>query len=218
MKKFILLAIFVISLSIIYLSCSKKSDDPNITSESSQEKISIQGNSINEIRPVEVDELLQIRDQIAYRVVQNNISFEELNKAFKDQNSERIRELLGFTKEEVSQIDSRLKILQENILKKYPQVKEQYEKRKKECLSCKEANLRSVYEKIHKKGFFKNDLKAGLITSNEEGGGAGCNWIPYTACLVACTTTGPVIYWFCAYVCVCSFCTGGPGCNTQLDQ
>ena len=33
-----------------------------------------------------------------------------------------------------------------------------------------------------------------------------CKWIQYTACLAACTTTGPIIYFACAYLCFCTFC------------
>ncbi len=33
-----------------------------------------------------------------------------------------------------------------------------------------------------------------------------CQAVQFTACLLVCTTTGPIIYWPCAYLCSCSFC------------
>ena len=54
------------------------------------------------------------------------------------------------------------------------------------------------FERIHAQG-----------TLSQSGG--DCRWLPYTACLALCTTTGPVWYWVCAYVCYCSFCEGLDG-------
>lgn len=36
-----------------------------------------------------------------------------------------------------------------------------------------------------------------------------CRWGPYVAALAGCTLLGPGWYWVCAYVALCSFCTGG---------
>ncbi|MDP4281764.1 MAG: hypothetical protein Q8867_06390 [Bacteroidota bacterium] len=35
-----------------------------------------------------------------------------------------------------------------------------------------------------------------------------CYYLPYIACLTVCTSTGPVLYWVCAYGCFCSYCYG----------
>ena len=35
----------------------------------------------------------------------------------------------------------------------------------------------------------------------------GChNVVNYTLCLLVCATTGPVVYWICAYLCLCQYC------------
>lgn len=35
----------------------------------------------------------------------------------------------------------------------------------------------------------------------------GChNVVNYTLCLLVCTSTGPVLYWICAYLCLCQYC------------
>jgi hypothetical protein len=53
-----------------------------------------------------------------------------------------------------------------------------------------------------------DDASAQLLEEEEDG---PCKWIKFTACLLACSGTGPVLYWPCAYLCVCSYCPGAAG-------
>lgn len=32
------------------------------------------------------------------------------------------------------------------------------------------------------------------------------NYFDYALCLIVCAATGPVVYWICAYLCLCQYC------------
>ena len=55
------------------------------------------------------------------------------------------------------------------------------------------------------------DGEIGLQNTEIEEPAGDCKWLQYTAALAVCTTAGPVIYWPCAYLAYCSFCTGNAG-------
>lgn len=63
------------------------------------------------------------------------------------------------------------------------------------------------------------DLAGGAVLALDEilgfmsapqgsGSPTSCQWGPFIASLILCTTLGPVLYWPCAYIGMCSFCDG----------
>lgn len=55
-------------------------------------------------------------------------------------------------------------------------------------------------------GFFANFERIHAQGTSSEVNAVDCEWIAYTACLLVCTSSGPVLYWVCAYLCLSSFC------------
>lgn len=56
-----------------------------------------------------------------------------------------------------------------------------------------------------------NDEISTAQLAEEEDEEGPCKWIRFSACLLSCTLGGPVLYWPCAYLCVCTFCPDAPG-------
>ena len=224
MKKVYSITLIGILLATFWIlpSCYKTNENgfPSLNT-STNTKESLKQTKVSSIPP-EVFELLKIRDAIAYRVVKNKISQADLAKAYQNQDTKTIQRLLGINKNELEIYQERIKQLRESLLKKYPELKEEYLKQLN-CKSCKETDIKAVYKKITSTGFFNiiNGEPTSIMTPPtpntnsiiKENGDGTCNWIPYTACLVVCTSTGPLFYWPCAYVCMCSFCTSIPGCD-----
>lgn len=55
-------------------------------------------------------------------------------------------------------------------------------------------------------GFFANFERIHAQGTSSEVNAVDCEWIGCTACLLVCTSAGPILYWVCAYVCLSSFC------------
>lgn len=224
MKKVYSIALIGILLATFWIlsSCYKTNENgfPSLNN-STNTKNSLKQTKVSSIPP-ELIELLKIRDAIAYRVVTNKISKVNLAKAFQNHDTNALQRLLGINNHELEIYQERIKRLRESLLKKYPDLKEEYLKQLN-CKSCKETDINTVYKKITSTGFFKviNGEPISIMTPStlntnsiiKENGDGTCSWIPYTACLVVCTSTGPIFYWPCAYVCMCSFCTSIPGCD-----
>ena len=83
------------------------------------------------------------------------------------------------------------------------------------CLECEEE---APYEKIQSMiDYYKThpnvtyDLSC-ILNNVQSGQGygtqnTGCtNYFLYTMCLMVCTGSGPILYWPCAYLCLCQFC------------
>lgn len=83
------------------------------------------------------------------------------------------------------------------------------------CVECEEE---SPYEKIQSMiDYYKKHPNAtydlSCILNNVQSGqsfgtqNTGCtNYFNYTLCLLVCTASGPILYWPCAYLCLCQFC------------
>lgn len=53
-------------------------------------------------------------------------------------------------------------------------------------------------------------LPKGASFSEED----GCDsWLQYIACTALCSALGPILYWPCAFLCLCEFCPSSLGCN-----
>jgi hypothetical protein len=148
----------------------------------------------------DVRTLLEIRDEMTRRTISRGVSPVALKMAYETKDEEKVRRMLGYSQAEIMIINYRLDRARRAILEKFPEiahlVKEQW------STSCAAS---PSLDRCSAEQFF-NSLDEELII---EDGEVTCDWGPYIAALAACTLAGPLWYWVCAYVALCSFCRGG---------
>mgnify|MGYP005852078237 CR=1 FL=1 len=140
-----------------------------------------------------VQELLSIRDSFTERInnkLGDSFSLENLRLAYLNSDENLIISYLGFTSAQIDSIGERLNTIRIELLNKYPTLNSYLTS---ECVSC---NIDS---------FFSHYYDYTSIYTEA----LDCRWGPYIASLLLCTTLGPVLYWPCAYVAMCSWCSGG---------
>jgi hypothetical protein len=239
MKKIILVVgCLVLIAAIIFMACDKKIASKSSTDNNENTLAALKNNSSFPM-PAEFKELFEIRDELAYRIIQNKVSKQQLNDAYVSKDIKKLQSLMGITDSEVNYFQMRLKTISDSLMIKYPQLKSEVENFKK-CKTCQSINIWSIYNEITAKNFFITSngkhysivtlaqLKLSVNTVNGvttfedappgDGGDVNptnCAWAPYIACVAVCTASGPILYWPCCYVCVCSFCTNVPGCNAN---
>ena len=134
------------------------------------------------------------------RTISRGVSPVALKMAYETKDEEKVRRMLGYSQAEIMIINYRLDRARRAILEKFPEiahlVKEQW------STSCAAS---PSLDRCSAEQFF-NSLDEELII---EDGEVTCDWGPYIAALAACTLAGPLWYWVCAYVALCSFCRGG---------
>lgn len=101
-----------------------------------------------------------------------------------------------------------------NIATSYPDLFD-YARKNTNCVVCEEEfpyeTIQSMvdYYKTHPN--VTHDLSC-ILNNGQSGQGygtqnTGCdNYFHYTLCLMVCTGSGPILYWPCAYLCLCQFC------------
>ncbi len=138
--------------------------------------------------------LLSVRNELTQRVIERNIPKDKLWAAYQQKDTGQLALLLGLTPEDLKILNYRLQTARTALLKKYPEVRQAYY----EMLS------NDAY--THK---INREFPLDKIVQNPKLAEPDCDWVKYTAALLVCTTAGPVIYWPCAYLALCSFCQGG---------
>lgn len=163
-------------------------------------------------RDPDVIALQAIREEMTTRAVAARVSGAEAKKLL-ERDPVELGRRLGYASSELNSINMRMKTAKRNLLARYPELLEVA--RGMECSSDPamlsrvldyrgrpfEASLLSVLAVVPGLSFLRQE--------EPDVGDASCQWIQYTACLVVCTSAGPVIYWPCAFLCVCAFCEGG---------
>lgn len=152
----------------------------------------------------DVQTLLAIRNEITQRVVDRNISISALKAAYQARDDEQIISLLQFSESEIKDLNYRLDNARKAIFDKYPEVVQMMKEMPesscgftKNSTSCKTDRFFDNFNE-----YANNGLAPELAPTR-------CCWGPYVAALAGCTLLGPGWYWVCAYVALCSFCTGG---------
>jgi len=148
-----------------------------------------------------VQELIDIRSSITERINRRlNIDFslEDLKQAYKNSDSAKVYLYMGLSSEKVEKLSERLQTLTETLFTKYPEINSFIDTLKK-CNECQVDLFFSHYYEFTDPSQFSMKRLAKLT----------CRWGPYIGALVVCSTLGPFFYWPCAYVAMCSFCSGG---------
>jgi len=155
-----------------------------------------------------------IRDDLTKRVLESGVSGKEIADIVENNNTRRFAEITGYTVEELDEIGRRINFLGKVIHDRYPDLEEKARKGPEGCVECDFRNISEKWDQTlaaHKEAdvFDKEGDENQIPLPDPSNKGVTCQWLQYTAALAVCTTTGPVFYWACAYIAVCTFCSGG---------
>lgn len=155
----------------------------------------------------EVAELARIRDELTARARQRSVTPEMVRAAYRNGNTAEMEALFGLTSGESTALTHRLENIQRRLYNRYPVLQSITRGETTTGQTCNaEAAARALTRGT---GGREAGIQSTEVTEPLDGG--GCKWLQYTAALAVCTTAGPVIYWPCAYLAYCSFCTDSAG-------
>jgi len=191
------LSLFLATL-VLFVSCEQY-DQSNSKSNIENQEIDsnlFQKSTINLFDDEAYIELISIRNSFTQRVSDNNISILDLKEAYLSNDTELLKTLFGYSEIEIELMDERIQYLGEKLKTKYPAL---FGNISDDCLGCNDN------EKIEE--FFDNyDPLTSFTTNMAKEEPACADPISYVLCLIVCTTTGPFIYWPCAYLCYRTLC------------
>ncbi len=145
----------------------------------------------------DVMELAAIADDFMARVA--SADHDALREAYSQNDEAEITSLLGFTPAEMDDVAQALEKHSSNLIQAFPEI-ERFMPRGPVAIGLSDSEM--------------IDLAISMAGADEGGlrqaanGGVDCAWVPYTASLALCTATGH-LYWACAAIAVCSWCSGG---------
>jgi hypothetical protein len=143
--------------------------------------------------------LIAIRDEYIGRIIKNNISPEELQKACEEDDEQKILALLSYSAEEAEEFSRCLRAASERIKNRYPSLEKSL--MKNPCAKCEQdiSGFFRNFDKYSKQGRSPR-LKNGLEEQSDCLDRTG-----YTACLLNCPSSFPY-YGLCAVNCHNSYC------------
>jgi hypothetical protein len=155
----------------------------------------------------EIAELARIRDELTARARQRGVTTEMVRAAYRNGNTAEIEALFGLTSGESTALTERLESIQRRLYHRYPVLRSITQGETATSQTCNaDAAARALARGT---GGGETGIQSTEVAEPVDDG--GCKWLQYTAALAVCTTAGPVIYWPCAYLAYCSFCTDTAG-------
>lgn len=148
----------------------------------------------------DVQTLITVRDEMSQRALNYGVSTSTLRAAYQAKDEEQIAAMLGYSEEEIKTLNYRLDKARLAIFDRYPEIERMV--RENPQNSCGYSPKTTSCETDR---FFDN-FSADTYNIARP---TSCRYAPYVAALAVCTLAGPVWYWPCAYVALCSFCSGG---------
>jgi hypothetical protein len=157
--------------------------------------------SLSEDEKMEADpllqELLEIRDEMTRRLRDRKVPARLLKQAYAAGDEQAVLDLMGYSRDEAARLRTRLAATREALLAKHPRLADATPARPKTAGDV--ARFLDRYEKL-------TESYAPEVYSKKK---PTCKWLQYSAALGLCAVSGPVIYWPCAYLAMCSLCSGG---------
>ncbi len=153
----------------------------------------------------ELQRLLEIEADFFRRIADRGITKQQMRGALLTRDEQAVYNLLGYSAAEMSDLSNELESLKAALYSEYQEEIDLYRQQHDMPSSCtaqcreqKAAEFIQHYDAIVAEVASNPSLKP-------------CNsMIGYTACLIACSGAGPVMYWVCAAGCYCGFgCNGG---------
>lgn len=205
MKKIIYSILAIIFLSgAIFIACSKEDSEIKII----KGIVTLKSASVPVTLKSTIIDLISIRDSIGKIAFKKKIPANELRSAYENNDTIKIQQLLGLTDRDIKLLNLRLAVLRERLLLLNLEMQKILDNLKSgHCSNCKLNAFFSNYDKfiaISVKKQNPSKLKSGELEVQPD----DCQWMQYTACLILCSAGGPILYWPCAYLCICGYCTG----------
>ena len=186
----------IILLTFIFVSCGNFED--NKTS-SQLDRINLLTKKAN-----------KIRDELADYVLLSGKSAAEIVKIIEANDENEFKKAFSITTDKYNFYKNELKKIADE-LQEIPEVQEELRESKlqiKRCMACHDEDfidrliVQKKKEPLFTSSFFQTQEPI-------QDGDVSCKWVQYTACLILCTAGGPILYWPCAYLCMCGYCSGG---------
>lgn len=214
-SKIYLLAFLVVAFisTVYFVGCKQNTSEPlsetnkAVAQNISANKLTIDNLEIKALIENDIKELISIRNNFTQRVKSQKIEIGDLKTAYLLTDQKKIAELLNLSEEELAATQNQLKIIVDRMIKKVPLLTDVIkEKSKQKCSKCDvEKFFNNFYS--YTKGVSLVPVKNSLKSVQAEAG-TNCQWVQYGACLALCSLGGPIWYWPCAYLCLCSYCEG----------
>jgi hypothetical protein len=182
-------------------------EPPNISARSLSERETAELEKSLSQSP-EVAELTRIRDALTDRARRRRVTPEQVTAAYRNGDAAELQALFGFTPGESTALSQRLENIQHRLYQKHPELQSIAVGDVSASTPCNAQAAARALARGSVRGSVGGSTGGEIGVMEEEG---GCKWLQYTAALAVCTTAGPVIYWPCAYLAYCSFCSEGGG-------
>lgn len=160
----------------------------------------------------EVRDLIDIRNDMIARALASGVSGTELADIVSSNDEERFASVLGYTEDEMNTVGDRIAALGTSLRNRFPQLQAMADY-PSPCIACTFDNIAEKWDNLlmadKRSDILLREGEVMLPAPDPNQKGVSCQWVPYTASLSLCTLSGPVFYWACAVVAICTFCSGG---------
>jgi len=145
----------------------------------------------------ELQSLQQLSTQIAQRITASDHSV--FSRAFEEGNNKAVLNAIGYSEKDIASLEQRMESNSLVLFRSFPELAY--------FLPNSTVAAPLSGEQIVAMASIMTDGDRSI--SNGSNGGVNCAWVPYTASLGLCTAAGPVMYFACAAVALCAWCSGG---------
>lgn len=202
MKRYRTTTCLLIMLLAISTGCDKQAKLPVESLEALDKRLRV---------APEFQQLEAIRNEVLTRLVQHQVSKEKFILAYSSRDSERARQILGYTEQEANDLSERFAASVRKLRKNFPEL---LRLDKSSLKKCKTGGVKAFVEHYEEA---VNNYRNVLSVRGKQA--VSCEWGQYTVCLgvaavgagaTAPTVVGPaVVYAAGSYLCLCSYCSGG---------
>lgn len=213
MKKIALIIVLLfLSLScVLFLTCQDNTKLPSQPSQNQSSPIAkisylIANERIKSLCIGEIEALLNIRNSIMEKVIKNSVDILALKKAYLEKDELKIKNLLNYSSDELEAMNIELKKLTSSIKNKVPEIINLINAKEKN--NCRTCDIEKFFDNFNHYARINTTINKNRLRKTMEESGDNCHWIQYGACLSLCTLCGPLWYWPCSYLCLCTYCWG----------
>jgi len=152
--------------------------------------------------------LIDLRDELFSRVKRADLN--TLKSAYQSGSQQNIAAALGLSEAELTNMDKQLFVAARTLVRKFPELEDiMAERAPTMLLKARDAYIEEAIEIVNAA---QKTFASGILKDTDyqiQDSGVSCRYFPYTASLTLCTATGPTLYWACAALATCEFCSGG---------
>lgn len=128
-----------------------------------------------------------------------------LKEAYENGEKQELAALMGYSAQQISELDSRLTRARDSLYSDYPEIEELAQDQSNDCMTC-EGQHNSFFANLAdlQQDPFGSRLGTSSVSKDPDN---SCQLLPLAATLTLCLGTGP-LYPVCAYGAICAWCEG----------